>query len=641
MAHSCTHCQKYIFVQPQDQSDYSWSDVLEVDLQSIIVGASDGCAFFKWCISQRPEVSDPTRLQELQDRLVLRAEMWAGPRSNFLGQSVMLRWVDQSGTPGDNLESYLKLLYTLAEVGEPAAHYNIARHIYKSVGSPVDFELARSWLEECNKMHPMCKLPKQDTLPLRVIEIHWGEAKHEPTLRLTKSTDKSPYAALSYCWGESSGIDEVKLSSKTRLDWLSYIPFSRLPKTLQDGIITTWQLGLHFLWIDCLCIAQDDEIEKATEIAKMPQIYRGAYITISAARSKSSDEGFLHDIQVPSKDASIFKMAYTCPKGRVGTILLFDDPIPQMQEPIDTRGWTLQEYLLSPRLLIYGIHGLRFCCRKGERLDNEGTTEETLSAWNSRRLASLREVPKDIEMAQEKWPRILTEYSTRTLSDPEDRLLAISGIANHYSELFRDEYLAGIWRRDLPAGLMWSNIHRRYPRPLRSRAPSWSWAAIDGRAEIFWLSLVDPHLSIISHSIQLVEPTAPFGAVISGRLTLKGLLRNVLWDGNSLFPTTSSSTAYLASTDKDVLDETEISGSETGFIEVWCLQICPLESTTRGPAGLILKRECEQIFRRLGTFIFYNDVVKSDKRDAAFDSRFNTEQREWSLSSEMQQINII
>ncbi len=133
MAHSCTHCQKYIFVQPQDQSDYSWSDVLEVDLQSIIVGASDGCAFFKWCISQRPEVSDPTRLQELQDRLVLRAEMWAGPRSNFLGQSVMLRWVDQSGTPGDNLESYLKLLYTLAEVGE---HCSFMYHYMKTESDP-------------------------------------------------------------------------------------------------------------------------------------------------------------------------------------------------------------------------------------------------------------------------------------------------------------------------------------------------------------------------------------------------------------------------------------------------------------------------------------------------------------------------
>lgn len=511
------------------------------------------------------------------------------------------------------------------------------------MGSAASFELARTWLDECDKNHHLCKVPSQDALPLRVVEIQWGEAKHEPTVRLTNTTGKLPYAALSYCWGDSSCIEEAKLNNQTRRDWLEDIPFSRLPKTLQDGIITTWKLGLHFLWIDCLCIAQDDDMEKATEIAKMPQIYRGAYVTISAARSKSSDEGFLHDIQVPSISASIFKMAYACPNGRLGSILLFDDSVPQLNEPINTRGWTLQEYLLSPRLLIYGVHGLRFDCRKGVRFDNKEAVEETLSLGNNNKLALLRELPEDFETAREKWAQILVEYSSRTLSHPEDRLLAISGIANYYSEIVHDEYLAGIWRRDLPAGLMWENIGQLFQRPVRSRAPSWSWAAIDGRVESFgqWL-LVDPHLSIVSHATQLVEPTAPFGAVLSGRLTLKGLLREVLWDGISLFSMSSTDTGYLATTREDALLESEFSSSRTGFIAVWCLQIYSFdESTHRGPSGLILAPDCGQTFKRLGVFSFLDFLVDSKKRDAIFYSRFNLEQREWSLLSKMQEVVIV
>lgn len=262
-----------------------------------------------------------------------------------------------------------------------------------------------------------------------MVEIHWEEAKHKPTVRLTNTTGKSPYAALSYCWGEFGCIENVKLSDRTRRDWLKDIPFSRLPKTLQDSIITTWKLGLQFLWIDCLCIAQDNDTEKATEIAKMPQIYRGAYVTISAARSKSSDEGFLHDIQVPSINASIFKIAYACPNGRLGSILLFNDSVPQFQEPIDVRGWILQEYLLSPRVLTYGIHGLRFICQNGVRFEVEEAAKETLSFGNNRELALLREPPEDCEMARKQWLQILDEYSSRTLSHPGDRLLAISGTA--------------------------------------------------------------------------------------------------------------------------------------------------------------------------------------------------------------------
>lgn len=661
MAHSCIHCQKYILVQPRLNENILWEDVLEVDLRSVIVAASDGCAFFNWSLSRHSEASNPARLDELGDKVLLRLSMWAGVRDySASGQYVSLRWVTEPPVAEGDSESSPMYLYTMAEngkyrhfrrfcmeltqiEGEPAASYNLARPFRKSVGSAASFEQARTWLDECNKTHPFCQVPSQDALPLRVVEIYWEESENEPIARLTKTTDKSPYAALTYCWGNSSSLKEIQLTNQTYQDWFEDIPFSRLPKTLQDSIITTWKLGLQFIWIDCLCIAQDDDQEKATEIAKMPQIYRGAYITISAARSQSSDEGFLHDVQVPSTNASIFKMAYACPKGRLGTILLFHDSVSQLEEPINTRGWTLQEYLLSQRLLIYGVHGLRFGCQEGERYDDEKAAEQALSTGNNRELALLRGLPENLEIARERWLQILFEYSMRTLSYPEDRLLAISGIANYYSTVLKDEYLAGIWRHDLPAGLMWGNIGRNFPRPLQSRAPSWSWAAVDGSVRTLKTSsLVDPQLTVVSHSIQLVELTAPFGAVLSGHLTLKGLFRKVLWDGISLFSTSSPDKKYLASTIADAVFESEFSDYKTGFMDVWCLQIYPFDEATHGgPSGLILTREHSQSFKRLGTFDFADYLIGLKKKDATFYSQLDLEQREWSRLSEMGEVVIV
>ena len=164
------------------------------------------------------------------------------------------------------------------------------------------------------------------------------------------------------------------------------------------------------------------------------------------------------------------------------------------------------------------------------------------------------------------------------------------------------------------------------------------WAAyIDGPVQTFRQSLIVDHISAsyltLSSLLNLqlrLEPS-------SQAVTLKGLLGKVLWDGISLFYASSTCTGYLASTTEDALIESEFSHSRAGFIKVWCLQIHPFdESTHWGPSGLILARECGQTFKRLVIFTFEDYLVDSEKRDATFYSRFDLEQREWSLLSEIQ-----
>jgi hypothetical protein len=188
---------------------------------------------------------------------------------------------------------------------------------------------------KCSNSHPECRRSEGSLLPLRVISIKdHGESFQ---LRLTRCHIPESYAALSYCWG---GYQPVKSTSDTIEAYSNDIPVHDLPRTLLDAVIATRKLGLSYLWIDCICINQDDGLEKSIEISKMPDIYAGAYVTLSATRSATANEGFLHDLHRPEPGQVCFRLPYACPNGLLGSIILFDssdwDP-----HPIDSRAWTL------------------------------------------------------------------------------------------------------------------------------------------------------------------------------------------------------------------------------------------------------------------------------------------------------------
>ena len=95
-----------------------------------------------------------------------------------------------------------------------------------------------------------------------------------------------------------------------------------LPKTIQDAIFVTHELGLRFLWVDTFCIVQDDEEEKAREISNMDRIFSEAEITIAAARASHVYEGFLHPRRIPNRSLN-FELQFRCQNGNVGTSASF------------------------------------------------------------------------------------------------------------------------------------------------------------------------------------------------------------------------------------------------------------------------------------------------------------------------------
>jgi hypothetical protein len=81
---------------------------------------------------------------------------------------------------------------------------------------------------------------------------------------------------------------------------LQEIRFEQLPKTLQDSLMIARYLDFDYIWIDCLCIIQDDREDWNREAARMADVYLNAALTIAASRSPDCNDGFLSECDMAS-----------------------------------------------------------------------------------------------------------------------------------------------------------------------------------------------------------------------------------------------------------------------------------------------------------------------------------------------------
>lgn len=104
------------------------------------------------------------------------------------------------------------------------------------------------------------------------------DGTREPRLHISNG-EYGPYIALSYCWGSTNPAVTTRHNLKERV---KEIPFSDLPRTVHDAITVTRRLGIRFLWVDVLCIAQDsiNGEDWVHESSRMADIYGNAYLTI-------------------------------------------------------------------------------------------------------------------------------------------------------------------------------------------------------------------------------------------------------------------------------------------------------------------------------------------------------------------------
>ncbi|KAF2623385.1 HET-domain-containing protein, partial [Macroventuria anomochaeta] len=273
--------------------------------------------------------------------------------------------------------------------------------------------------------------------------------------------------ALSYCWG---GPQPITTRQDNAQDHTNGIVFSELPKTLQDAIFVTSELGMRYLWVDCLCIIQDDPEDVAREISLMAQIFEQAYVSISAASAASVHEGFLANQNAPVGTA--VPVTFNFPDSDMTPLLIerverTRDPA---NDPINLRAWTLQEHILAPRMLVYSTEELWWQCESS--VTHSKGQEEDLYYFSSK----LEKHRRSLDY----WRSIVQDYSRRFLTYSNDKLPALAGIAARFSRTSSARYFAGLWDIDLLGELMWCSSRSDISRPATQRAPSWSWASVDG-----------------------------------------------------------------------------------------------------------------------------------------------------------------
>ncbi|WKT53909.1 Heterokaryon incompatibility [Fusarium oxysporum f. sp. vasinfectum] len=401
--------------------------------------------------------------------------------------------------------------------------------------SDESLSFVRSCLQTCLNKHTLC-WQSDGGLPARLLDVgRCGDS----AIRLveTESAASVKYIALSYCWGDNV---TVKTTLAGLENMKSGISISELLQAYVDAVALTRELGIQYLWIDALCIIQDSHEDWVKESAKMSGIYAKAYLTIAAASSGSANQPFLrHSLptgshqdkyytrvfskQVVDGEGSHLLKARVIPESGVHSKWqdCFDECFPR--EPWSQRGWTLQEQLLSTRLLSFSLTEMQWTCQ-------EAVLCECRSKLNHRRLFGQKPVSQITRAfdAFRFWHKVVENYSNRLLTNPQDKLTAISGIAAILQQKTQSRYAAGLWADNIDMDLLW---RRATPTTKLSRsgfvAPSFSWASIDG--EVDYCCFRNGKRSYRkSASVVAVETNtsreAPLGRVESGRLIIHGPL---------------------------------------------------------------------------------------------------------------------
>jgi hypothetical protein len=251
-------------------------------------------------------------------------------------------------------------------------------------------------------------------------------------------------------------------------------------------------LGVRYLWIDKLCIIQQDADDWAREGSKMAQVFEGSLLTIGAAISKGDKDSLF--FQDKKRTASLRKHVVQMDDGSSYAIY---SRLPHRYHPTDgfslkgisedyplmERAWVYQEKLLAPRILYFGEE-LSWECREASACE---CSEARPGVKLNHSLSLLPGCSR--EELYLHWQDIIHDFTELQLSHEEDRLPAISGLAQQFQCRLRSPYLAGLWRDNMIADLLWHGWDggrsgaERYPtkKPKEWRAPSWSWASVEGQ----------------------------------------------------------------------------------------------------------------------------------------------------------------
>lgn len=396
----------------------------------------------------------------------------------------------------------------------------------------------KRWLTICRTYHAYCDEPHPSSgnrwHPTRLLDVG-SEGSTSWKLCVVAEDGISPplanYLTLSYRWGPnprarllSSNIASLRLGS----------PVADLPVLFRDVVALAQHFSIRYIWIDALCIMQDSQEDWEAEASTMHRVYANSSCNISASASGSPEESLYH---AGDRDFSMIQ------PGFVELTLFSTKPEPYyvvdasywdrqiFDGPLHNRGWVFQERYLSPRVLYFAKNQLLWECltdhqcevfRCGIPYHQSDKSRDALYAY------FLGENISDTEKMSLKgfrlWTSLIKKYSRCELTNPSDKLFAMAGIAKLFQNITRDEYVAGLWKSRLLPMMEWWVQDPRPRQSLEYRAPSWSWASVDGPIELNEPDSGAKFLVVLIKVEVTTRTPDPMSAIIKGSITLEGRL---------------------------------------------------------------------------------------------------------------------
>lgn len=404
------------------------------------------------------------------------------------------------------------------------------RHITTPSSVPSDpamMGLLKYWFTECCNNHALCLPSSSSFSPTRLLLL-----ENEHSTRVVETTDwtiRHPYAALSHCWGNAN---RLKLQKSNMMDLSKHLSIKELPTTYREGIFVSLALGISYIWIDSLCIIQDDEEDWSKEAAMMKDVFEHCSVNLSATAAADSSQSNFRDRDpeiIPPLEVTVSDWKWEEPgQSKFWLAIKWVDMRREdiVYSPLHSRAWVFQEASLSRRRIDLARTQMWWSCQQnwacetyplgvwdvsnreyqpGERgslqyfnmLKQRGFDHNAMlsicpqsgpSSQAATTVADSNTWPEQKEDHQAHWFEQVRIYSDCGIIETKDRLIAFAGIAQRYAQvrgLSLGDYLAGIWRQELPHSLCLRPNHKKLSyRPDGYRAPSWSWASLEGPVKL-------------------------------------------------------------------------------------------------------------------------------------------------------------
>jgi hypothetical protein len=395
-------------------------------------------------------------------------------------------------------------------------------------------------------------------LPTRVIDV--GSRTAQPFLKITHG-EVGRYLALSHRWGTLDSQRKMSITKRENIEqFCRSMPFELFPLTFRHAIEVSRSLGIEYLWIDSLCIVQDDLQDWEIQASRMGDIYENAYATIFAERAKDCDDGLFQteedksivrdwireiDYRNPQTNEqhcvlASFRHSYY-PNSLEEAFCLVDKPISHLQN----RGWVMQEEILSRRKICFSGTELHWQCKSmshcecglNSLVDVRFTNDLTRNLLLTQRVdgsvtrglsASSSSSKRKTIDPNKSWKKLVEIYGHRRFTNERDRLSALAGVASKLNRPSQN-YLAGIWREDVSDQLLWRGWNREGDPCSRHEpyyAPTWSWASLRGGISFCSFSEAKQIWRIMDGSCQ-PSGENPMGPVSMGMLRIQSKIASV------------------------------------------------------------------------------------------------------------------